>query len=296
MKDWITHTPQTSDDPIPLATLTSDAGIAHSPLAPCGRGAGGEGYFPFPEQTKNSQEALPPHLPDTTSPQGVVELLLKNRTRLDQLLRDEREQRKLIPQLLAVAVIGFAIYGVVATIVLNGLGATYGIWWNWVPAAHSADRSVGNLLLAYTIGLIAANGVCLPSFYFYSLLAGVRTSMLSVAAQAAKGMAAGAIALVGILPIYMALALSAIVFNTAPSLVESWVMLGLALPFFAGVWGATCLYEGFVGLADTIPAACRTDRTCFLRRLILAWCGCYTLVTPLMIYTLWNFCARATGI
>ena len=40
-------------------------------------------------------------------------------------------------------------------------------------------------------------------------------------------MAAGAIALVGILPIYMALALSAIVFPTPPALIESWVLLGL---------------------------------------------------------------------
>ena len=104
-------------------------------------------------------------------------------------------------------------------------------------------------------------------------------------------MAAGAIALVGILPIYMALALSAIVFRVSPATVEAWVGLGLALPFLAGVWGAACLYEGFVGFADTMPSACRADRECFLRRLILAWCGCYTLVTPLMIYTLWNYFA-----
>ena len=86
----------------------------------------------------------------------------------------------------------------------------------------------------------------------------------------------------------MALALSAIVFPTPPALIEAWVLLGLALPFLAGVWGAACLYEGFVGFADTIAVSCRQSRECFLRRLILAWCGCYTLVTPLMIYTLWN--------
>ena len=221
-------------------------------------------------------------------PPGVVEMLLKDRARLDQLLRDENEQRALIPRLLAVALAGFAIYGVVATIVLNAFWSTHHVWWQWVPAANWPERSAGNLILAYTIGLIAANGICLPSFYFYSLLAGVRTTMLSVAAQALKGMAAGAIALVGILPIYMALALSAIVFPTPPALVEAWVLLGLALPFLAGVWGAMCLYEGFICFADTIPAACRESRRCFLRRLILTWSGVYTFVTPLMIYTLWN--------
>jgi len=226
---------------------------------------------------------------------GVVEMLLKDRGRLDRLLRDKNEQRTLIPRLLAVALSGFAIYGVVATLVLNAFWSTYHVWWDWVPAAHWRDLSAGNLVLAYTIGLIAANGVCLPSFYFYGLLAGVRTTMLSVAAQALKGMAAGALALVGILPIYMALALSAIVFPTPPALIEAWVLLGLALPFLAGVWGAVCLYEGFIGFADTIPAACRQSRQCFLRRLIVAWCGCYTLVTPLMIYTLWIHFAGMTG-
>ena len=103
------------------------------------------------------------------------------------MLRDENEQRALIPRLMAVALAGFAIYGVVATIVLNGLWSTYHVWWPWVPAARWHDASVGNLLLAYTIGLIAANGVCLPSFYFYGLLAGVRTTMLSVAAQRSRG-------------------------------------------------------------------------------------------------------------
>lgn len=231
---------------------------------------------------------------DAASP-GVVEMLLKDRRKLDQLLRDPIEQRRLIPRLLAVAVGGFSIYGFVATVVLNGLATTYQTWWELVPQATWGHRTVGNLLLAYTIGLIAANGICLPSFYFYSLLAGVRTSMLSVAAQALKGMAAGAVALVGILPIYMALALTALVFTAPETLVESWVILGLLLPFMAGIWGATCLYEGFTGFADTIPAACRGNRACFLRRLILAWSGCYTCVTPLVIYTLWNFFSGSLG-
>jgi len=225
----------------------------------------------------------------------VVDLLLKNRDRLDLLMRDETQQRLLIPRLLGIALVGFAIYGVVATIVLNGLASTYGVWWSWVPEARWRNASVANLSLAYTIGLIAANGVCLPSFYFYGLLAGVRTTMLGVVTQALKGMAAGAIALVGILPVYMAIALSALVFTVPPQVVEIFVMLGLILPFLAGIWGANSLYEGFVRLADTMSPVERCTRECFLRRLIFAWCGCYTCVTPLMIYTLWVHLAALQG-
>jgi hypothetical protein len=63
----------------------------------------------------------------------------------------------------------------------------------------------------------------------------------------------------------------------------------LALPFVAGLWGARSLYLGFVALADTISCGWPGERLCFLRRLLLAWCGCYTFVTPVMIYSLWNY-------
>ena len=222
-------------------------------------------------------------------------MLLKDRRRLDQLLRDDVEQRRLIPRLLAVAVGGFAIYGFVATVVLNGLATTYHTWWELVPQATWGDRTIGNLLLAYTIGLIAANGICLPSFYFYSLLAGVRMSMLfgrSAGAERDGGRSSRAGGNTADLHGACAECFGV---HRAESLVESWVILGLLLPFIAGTWGAACLYEGFAGFADTIPAACRGNRACFLRRLILAWSGCYTCVTPLVTYTLWNFFSGSLG-
>ena len=39
-------------------------------------------------------------------------------------------------------------------------------------------------------GFVLATGVCLPSFYFYALLAGVRMTMLQVTAHIMRGMAA----------------------------------------------------------------------------------------------------------
>jgi hypothetical protein len=157
-----------------------------------------------------------------------------------------------------------------------------------VPAAHWNDRTAANLVLAYALGLIGANGICLPSFYFYGLLAGLRITFVDVVMHALKGMAAGALALVGVLPIYLAVALSAVVFPTSQALLADWILLALALPFLAGIWGAVCLYEGFVKLSATIPLSQRASRCCLLRRLILAWCGCYTAVTPLVIFTLWH--------
>jgi hypothetical protein len=128
----------------------------------------------------------------------------------------------------------------------------------------------------------------LPSFYFYGLLAGVRSTMVDVAVLAAKTVAAGAVALVGVLPIYVAVVLGAAVFGASEEIVVALAYLGLMLPFIAGLWGTRTLYVSFVGWCDTLPASRRARRTCFLRRLLYAWCGCYTAVAPVAIYTLWE--------
>jgi hypothetical protein len=228
---------------------------------------------------------------DDVSLVQLLDLLLKDRPALEQLLRRPDRQRRLVPRLLALGTIGFAIYGAATTVMLNAVRVTWGFWPAGVPRAHWNHASIANLLLAYCLGLVAANGICLPSFYFYGLLAGVRTSMLGVVCHAMKGMASAAIALLGILPIYVATALTVIVFPVPQGLVLGCVALGLALPFLAGVWGVKTLYDGFLELRDTICHERRESRTCLLRRLLVAWCGLYTAVTPLMDYVLWSFFA-----
>ena len=109
----------------------------------------------------------------------------------------KQRQRELLPKFMAVAVACFAIYGVVMTGVLNGFVWHGDYWLPHLPPARVGHWSMGNLTAAYTLGLIAANGICLPSFYFYGLLAGLRTTMLAIAAQAIKAMASGGLALVG---------------------------------------------------------------------------------------------------
>ena len=211
----------------------------------------------------------------------LVELMLKDRPRLDSLIRDEVHAPELIPRLLAVALIGYAVFGIAATLIVN-LSHTQPFW---MPSARWSDGAWASLTLAYVLGMVAATGVCLPSFYFYGLLAGVKLSMLQATAHAVKCLAVPAVVLVGALPIYVAISLGMIVFS-APDEGTQWTIgLGLVLPFVAGLGGVYSLFVGFTGLADTLPA-CR--RACFLRRLTLAWSVCYSTVTPVMIYWLWT--------
>jgi len=222
---------------------------------------------------------------------GLTELLLKDRKHVDDLLREENQEVDLIPRFLMIALASFSVYVWAIILLLNAAPA------GSIPSVLAngwtlAMQPVVGLWGAYALGLIAATGVCLPSFYFYGLLAGVKISFLQVVAHCLKGQAATAIMLLGILPIYVAVALGMLVFAAAVPMQQLVLSLGLVLPFLAGLWGIYSLFQGFMRLADTLPGRYCQRRTCFLRRLTLAWAACYTAVTPLMIHALWTHFTR----
>lgn len=251
-----------------------------------------------------------PNVPNLTL-FGLVELMLKNERLLDRLSRSSNLQRELIPRFLAIGLAAYGVFGVM----LSTFFSVAKVWpelsaiaaWLATPGeeliylatsphasllTHWLDGSAFALTAAFALGLVGAIGVCLPSFYFYGLLAGVRTTMLHVTTLALKGMAASAIALMGALPIYFAFVLALVVFDAPHEIVALVCYVGLALPFIAGLWGTRSLYLGFLCLVDTMKQECQADRACFLRRLLLSWSGCFTAVTPVMIFTLWEFMSR----
>ena len=151
------------------------------------------------------------------------------------------------------------------------------------------------LWLAYTLGFTLTTGVCLPSFYFYGLLAGIRASWLQVTALMVKGQAATAVMLMGVLPVYLVGALGAIVFRAPPDTLRGMLWIGLGLPFVAGLSGVRAIYLGFLELSDTLPPERRARRQWWLRALTAACGACYTAVCPVMIYTLWAHFAEQFG-
>jgi hypothetical protein len=229
--------------------------------------------------------------PDEHSPLGLAELLLKNPARLDRLARDEERQLQLLPSLLAIGLVSFSLFalGLVLTFYAAPVEALPGL----LAGRWDGHRTASSLALglAYALGFTLATGVCLPSFYFYSLLAGVRISWAQVSVLMMKGQAACAVALMGIMPVYVTVALGGLIFGAPPPLIRYILCVGLALPFLAGMWGVRSIYIGFLGLANTLPAKRRCERECWLRRLTAACSACYTAVCPVMIYTLWMYFA-----
>ncbi|MGH7224114.1 MAG: hypothetical protein ACRELF_12865, partial [Gemmataceae bacterium] len=85
--------------------------------------------------------------------------------------------------------------------------------------------------------------------------------------------------LLGLTPIYLCITLGMLIVNADDMAMSVALTAGLALPFLAGLWGVRSIYIGFLGLADTLPPEQRCRRTCFLRRLTVAWAALYTIVT-----------------
>ena len=111
--------------------------------------------------------------------------------------------------------------------------------------------------------------------------------MVEVVAHAVKAKAIAAVALVGILPIYVAVAMGVVIFKVDEFWIQATMVLGLVLPLIAGFWGTASLYQGFAQLCDTMPPEQAASRECFLRRLVLSWTACYSAIMPVMIYSLW---------
>src|SRR5262249_32324400 len=142
-------------------------------------------------------------------PFSLIELLLKNPRQLDQLIRQPNYQVELLPWFLMISLTAFTLFGVGITLVMSSAA----VWPHLYPIEQVIsglnDRPLQfddghtvsvlspwlngdafRLIVAYSIGLIAATGICLPSLYFYSLLAGVRMTMLDIVIHALKSKAA----------------------------------------------------------------------------------------------------------
>ncbi len=283
--------------------------VSQSPQAPIDRATLDELPVLEPDNMASSATECLDDMPANLGVLGLVELILKRRDALDRLIRDPSLQPILLPRFLAISLIGFVFFGVAMSLVLTSshvwpelASITHKlrtptdslVTFQSSPgmAAHWWDGSALKLTAAYAFGLIAATGVCLPSLYFYGLLAGVRMTLLDVAVQALKSKATSAVALVGILPIYAAVGMGIVIFEAPEPVRIGAFWLGLILPFIAGLWGTTALYHSFAMMCDTLPLKHRWNRTCFLRRLVASWAACYTAVSPVMIYTLWERLAR----
>lgn len=217
-----------------------------------------------------------PAAPPEPQPRSMFDLVLRGGDRLDQLLRDESQLASAAQKLLLLSLLGLAIHGLTLGLAASALphdavGAflSRGRAWLWAPLSF-AGAFVGTL------------GICLPTFWFYTQLAGLDASFRLVATQALRAQATTSVLLLGVLPFYAAYAMGAALHVFHPALVTT---VGLWLPFAVGLFGVVALYKAFVSLAQHLPKT-HQRRGNFLLRMVVLWAGVYTLIAPIALWAL----------
>ncbi|HEX2570477.1 MAG TPA: hypothetical protein VH877_13045 [Polyangia bacterium] len=214
--------------------------------------------------------------PTAPAAPGLLDLLLRNETALNQLLLDDRRLTGTLQKLLGVTAFGLCVHGLVVGLVAQPVAALG-------TDGFVQGRPLLWLPLTFVGALIGALTICLPSFYFYTQLSGLDASFRLVTAQAVRVLAKTAVLLLGVAPFYAALALSA-----ATGLVddrETVVRIGFAAPFVVGLWGIAALRRSFAELSQVLPIT-HERRGNFLTRMVLAWGAVYSVVAPVAFWRL----------
>ena len=217
----------------------------------------------------------PPLAPPTAADRerGLFDLLLRGQDRLTALLTDERELPGIIQQMLGLSVFGMAVHGLVV-----GLAAQF-------LAGCTTHLALGHaalwMPLAFPLAFLGAVCICLPSFYFYTQLAGLDASFRLVTAQALRAQATTSVLLLGVLPFYAAIALTCAVGIVDQA--DLVLLAGMALPFLTGLFGISAVHDGFLALARVLPIT-HARRGNVLGRLVLCWGAVYSVIAPVALY------------
>lgn len=228
-----------------------------------------------------------PALPPTIT--NLLDWMLADRTRFRRTLADEGLQERVLPRLLTIAAASLFLYGLVMWIVVAVTGTALPFM------TGAADGRPGGLSfsLAYSLGIVGAVGICLPSFYFFALQCGFRPTLRGIVVAIAGAQALTSIFLLGILPVFAAGILGAERLGGGATALSVWAKLGLLLPLVAGLVGASEVHEWFTGLASTLPPEARARREGIVGFLGLWSTSLYVVVAPVLVYQLLQTFGRA---
>jgi hypothetical protein len=211
------------------------------------------------------------------------DLLIRDDPQLDNTIMDEGDHVRTIQRLLAVSAAGAVLYGAAVGLTAQffAVGGVVGGWLGNFPLL--------TLPIALTCAFLIALLVCLPSFYFYTQLSGLDASFRLITAQALRVQARTSVLLLGVLPVYAAVVLAAVVGVLGSG--EDLLIFGVTLPFVVGLAGLVSLYRSFKRLSEVLPVA-HTRRPQFLSWMVIAWAAVYSAVCPIALYRIGEALAK----
>lgn len=212
----------------------------------------------------------------------LLNWMLADRPRFREALGDADEQEHVLPRLLGIAIASLFLYGIVMWVVVAATGTSL----PFMTGVNGGRPGNLSFAFAYSLGIVGAVGICLPSFYFFALQCGFRPSLRNIVVAVAGGQALTSVFLIGILPVFAAVILGVERLSGDSEALAVWTQMGLLLPLVAGLVGAAELHEWFTGLAVTLPAAARARREGVVGFLGLWSTGLYVVVAPVLVYQL----------
>lgn len=218
---------------------------------------------------------------------GLFEVLLKAPARLDAFVRESSLQGKLLLGFSTIVVVGFALYGLVMSLLLIAVSPN-GVPSFLEPGWSRTWRAGVILCLTYPVGLLLATVICLPSYYYFALLGGVQMSLRETLTHSLKGKAATTVILLGILPIYAIVMVGFLLVRPSDELLRGGMYVGLLLPFILGVRGAQSIFSGFRTVVNALPASERKRRYALPGWLVFVWASLFTVTAPLVLYEVWR--------
>lgn len=216
------------------------------------------------------------HTLDET-PVRLLDAVAVNDQALDGLLDDDRRLPRVAFGLFAVSLLGLIMHGLVVGWTASALPEPTGILAEGTPALWMPIAFIG--------AFIGTLGVCLPSFWFSSQLAGLETTFRWVSTQALRVQAHASVLLFSTLPLFALAAFWAMLVSDA-QISTRVLQFGIVLPFITGLSGVRTLHRTFVRLLARTESKpkCRGQ---FLKRLVLVWSALYSVVAPV---ALWRMC------
>jgi hypothetical protein len=201
----------------------------------------------------------------------MFDLLLRGQKELSRVLV-EQDLFPSIRRMLVLSLLGLLVHSLAVGTAVHYLGAQKGALEPliYVPFAFIA-AFMGTLL------------ICLPSFYFYTQLSGLDASFRLCVAQALRAQATTSVLLLGVLPVYFAVTLAALLgvgIHAAGA-----IRIGYGLPFIVGLFGLRAVYIGFNDLLEVVPIS-HPRRGNFVRRMVLCWGALYSVIAPLALWRL----------
>jgi len=212
----------------------------------------------------------------------LLNWMLTDRSRFRAVLGDDDLQQAVLPRLIAIAVACLFAYGVVMWVVVASTGTALPFMTGtaWTRPGFFA------MPLGYSLGMIGAVGICLPSFYFFALQCGFQPRLRNIVIAISGGQALTSVFLIGILPVFAACILGADRLGGSAATLSQWATIGLFLPLVAGLAGAAEVHEWFMGLAATLPAEARARRAGMVEFLGVWSTALYVVVAPVLVYQL----------